>query len=454
MSEKIYALLLRLYPAHFRKAYAEEALQLFRDRARDEKGFFPALRLWLDVLADLAFTVPSEYFHVQRPLISAPAPQRSHGMPAFFVLENESPRLAALLLGGLLSWFALGAIFVLSGQVGNYRPLSSWGSPSQTARLNPQNAASAMLPVTDSDENLDAAERQRVIEGAIANLNKYYVDPDVAQKTADALLAHKKSGDDDGKMDGAAFADLLTRQMKDVSHDAHLEMIYSAVKTLENPPPPPPEAVARYRAEMERRNCTFEKVEILPNNIGYLKFDAFPDAAICESRAAAAMKRLNDVDAIVFDLRGNRGGYANMVALLATYLFDRPTHLNDFYNRSENSTEESWTLPPVPGNRLADKPVFVLTSPTTFSAAEAFSYDLKMLKRATLVGETTSGRGHMGEGHRIDDHFIIRVPGIKAINPISKTNWDGTGVEPDVRVKAADALETAKLLAESKLQKK
>src|ERR1700741_450023 len=103
----------------------------------------------------------------------------------------------------------------------------------------------------------------------------------------------------------------------------------------------------------------------------------------------------------------------------------------------------SGTLPPVPGNRLADKPAFVLTSHSTFSAAEGFSYDLKMLKRATLVGEATSGRGHLGAPHEIDEHFTIRVPGIKVINPISRTNWVGTGVEPDVKIKASDALRAA-----------
>jgi C-terminal processing protease CtpA/Prc len=205
---------------------------------------------------------------------------------------------------------------------------------------------------------------------------------------------------------------------------------------------------------MKQNNCTFEKITILPHNIGYLKFNSFPDASICGPIAAAAMAKLNHADAIIFDLRDNPGGYANMVALVATYLFDRPTHLNDFYDRSQNSTEESWTLPPVPGNRLADKPAFVLTSSTTFSAAEGFSYDLKMLKRAMLVGETTSGRGHMGVQHRIDGHFTIRVPSMKVINPISKTNWEGTGVEPDVKVKAADALRTAMNLAEGNLQKK
>jgi hypothetical protein len=322
-----------------------------------------------------------------------------------------------------------------------------------------QTAAAQLLTTTApttfaEDMTLDAAARHRVIDGASVIVTKYYVDAEVAQKMAIALRDHETNGDDNEATDGPTFADLLTSQMREVSHDQHVAVIYSAVKTTENSPAPSAEEVARYTKEMKQNNCTFEKVAILPHNIGYLKFNSFPNASICGPTATAAMAKLNHADALIFDLRDNPGGYANMVALIATYLFDRPTHLNDFFNRSQNSTEESWTLPPVPGNRLADKPAFVLTSPTTFSAAEGFSYDLKMLKRATLVGETTSGRGHMGAPHRIDDHFTIRVPGMKVINPISKTNWEGTGVEPDVKVKAADALRTAINLAESNLQKK
>jgi len=323
-----------------------------------------------------------------------------------------------------------------------------------------QAAAGQSLTTTEpaapfaEDAQLDAAARHRVIDGAIPILTKYYVDADVAQKMAIAIREHEKNGDDNGATDGATFADLLTRQMRGVSHDRYVALIYSTVTTSDHPPAPTAEEVARYRNEMKQNNCTFEKVAILRHNIGYLKFNSFPDASICGPTAAAAMAKLNHADAIIFDLRDNPGGYANMVALIATYLFDRPTHLNDFYNRSENFTEESWTLPPIPGNRLADKPAVVLTSSTTFSAAEGFSYDLKMLKRATLIGETTSGRGHMGAEHRIDDHFTIRVPGIRVINPISRTNWEGTGVEPDVKVKATDALRAAIALAEGKLQKK
>ena len=324
----------------------------------------------------------------------------------------------------------------------------------QALQPKAQDATGEVTGAEVENAKLDAAQRERVIHAAVSDLTKYYIDPDVAEKMSDALLAHEKSGDDDAATNGEVFADLLTRQMTDVSHDKYVMMVYNTVAPPENLPAPSPEEIARYRKEMEQNNCTIETVTILPHNIGYLKFNAFPDATVCRTTIASAMASLNHADSIIFDLRDNRGGYANTVALVATYLFDRPTHLNDFYNRSENSTEQSWTLPPVPGNRLWDKPAFVLTSPTTFSAAEGFAYDLKMLKRATLVGETTSGRGHVGMGHRIDDHFTIRVPGMRVINPISNTNWEGTGVEPDVKVKSEDALATAEKLAESKLQTK
>ncbi len=320
-----------------------------------------------------------------------------------------------------------------------------------------QTAAQPLITMAPSafaeDTKLDAAARHRVIDGASVIVSKYYVDAEVAEKMAIALRDHEANGDDNEATDGPTFADLLTSQMREVSHDKYVAVIYSALKTSEDTSAPTAEGVARYKKEMKQNNCTFDKAAILPHNIGYLKFNSFPDAAICGPTASAAMAKLNHADAIIFDLRDNPGGYANMVALIATYLVDRPTHLNDFYDRSQNSTEESWTLPPVPGNALADKPAFILTSSTTFSAAEGFSYDMKMLKRATLVGETTSGRGHMGAPHRIDDHFTIRVPSIKVINPISQTNWEGTGVEPDVKVKAADALRTAINLAEANLQK-
>ena len=300
---------------------------------------------------------------------------------------------------------------------------------------------------------LDAGERQRVLDGVASKLKEYYVYPESAQKMSDALREHQKHGEYDAVTDGDAFATLLTKHLQDVSHDKHLRVDYSPYKL---PPDddkgPSPEEKARFQKQLERSNCGFVKVEILPGNIGYLKFNFFGNPDFCGSTVVAAMNFLAHVNAIIFDLRENGGGDPRMVAFISTYLFDKPTHLNDLYNRKEDQTEQFWTLPYVPGSRLADTPAFVLTSEHTFSGAEEFSYNLKNLKRATLVGETTGGGAHPVAGHRIDDHFGIGVPFARAINPVSKTNWEGTGVTPDVVAKASEALDVAEKLASAKTQ--
>jgi hypothetical protein len=440
--EKLYTQLLRLYPAHFRETYGHDALQLFRDRSRDESGFFPKLRLWMDVLSDLAVSIPREYRHAPPAIAPVPVRERCDGAPAFQLLEHQTPRAAALLSALVLSLLPVGAVPVLVDHYGNFQHRDALTAfalarPAQTGSRSPA-----------TQITLDGPERRRVIGAAIANLKRYYIDPDIGEKTADALLAGQKSGLYEAVMDGAAFASLLTMQMRQVAHDPHLRMLYNAVKTPARPPgPPPPEVLADYRKQMEQNNCTFETVRILPQNIGYLKLNSFPYPPVCQSTATAVMASLNQADAIIFDLRDNGGGSPQMVTLLASYLFDHPTHLNDLYNRAKNSTQQFWTLPPIPGNKLADKPAYILTSARTFSAAEAFSYDLQVLKRATLVGETTAGGGYASSFHWIDDHFGIIVPDAMPINPISKRNWEGKGVEPDVKVNADDAQATAEKLA-------
>ena len=307
--------------------------------------------------------------------------------------------------------------------------------------------------VASPEGALDAIERRRVIGETITSLRRYYVYPAAARKMAQSLSRHEQNGDDDSATDGSAFASLLTTQLRAVSHDRHLGISYSQSAIPEGITGPTPEAITHYRQEMERTNCTFEKVALLPRNIGYVKLNSFPDLQLCRSTVEAAMTSLNQADAIIFDLRDNKGGSPEMVAFVASYLFDHPTHLEDLYNRSANSTLQSWTLSPVEGNQLANKPALVLTSSETFSGGEEFAYDLKMLKRATVVGETTAGAAHMVRQRRIDGHFSIRVPDTRPINPVSKTNWEGTGVTPDVKVNAAEALATAERLAQ-KLQQK
>lgn len=454
MSERIYAWLLRLYPARFRAEYEDAALQLFRDRSEHERGLWRGLRLWFDLVADLAASLPRQHLSARRPLAVSTGAGAAD-VPSFHVLEGESLRMGRLVAGSLLSLIAFGGCSILINYLGRYRsPVrvseSGWFGLGFGGPANGQSAGSqgAMAARSDRGGKFDAVERQRVIEGAAENLKEHYHDPAVAEKMAETLAAHEKGGDYNQLSDGAAFADRVTKDLREVSRDPHVVIEYSAA------PLPVPrtgmsgEDLSRYRKAMQRENCTFRKVEILPRSVGYFKLDSFPDASVCEAAARDAMARLNGADALIFDLRDNRGGFPNMVSLIAAYLFDHPEYL---YNPRENTTEASWTRSPVAGSRLADKPVYILTSRTTASGAEQFSYDLKMLRRATLVGETTRGAAHAGVWHWIDDHFGVGIPEARAINPFSKADWEGTGVEPDVRVRAAEALETALGLASRRL---
>jgi C-terminal processing protease CtpA/Prc len=232
------------------------------------------------------------------------------------------------------------------------------------------------------------------------------------------------------------------------TNDRHLRVEFSGNILLKAPSQPVAAVPAGYRAAMQEENCTFEKVEVLPGNVGYMKLNSFPDPGICAATAQSAMARLRDSDAIIFDLRDNTGGFPEMVAKMAAPLFDHPVR---WYNPREG--DGSHWLSPSPGIELANKPVYILTSAITLSGAEQFTYNLKMLGRATVVGDTTGGGAHVGVFHRIDDHFGIGIPETRIINPYGKPDWEGTGVEPDVRAVPANALAVAEKLARNRLEK-
>jgi len=297
---------------------------------------------------------------------------------------------------------------------------------------------------------VDSALRHRVIDGVAANLTQFYVHPAIASQMVVALRAHQKAGAYHDLSDGFQFADRLTSDLRAVSHDLHLRVTFNPFKA---PPQGPPTAqqLARMREQMQSDNCAFEKVEILPGDIGYVKFNGFMSPEICAGTVEAAMAFVAHTRALIFDLRDNGGGDPAMVAFIVSYLFDHPTHVNDLFNRKGTATQ-FWTLPSITGQRLPAQPVFVLTSHHTVSGAEEFCYDLQNLKRATIVGETTAGGAHPTSGHVVADYFMIAVPFADAINPISHKSWEGTGVLPDVKVPAADALATAEQLATRDIQ--
>jgi C-terminal processing protease CtpA/Prc len=305
--------------------------------------------------------------------------------------------------------------------------------------------------------SLTAAMRTEVIEGTLKRLNEAYVFPETAKKMEESIREHVAKKDYEKITSPGELARVLTAHLREVSHDKHLHVDYSAEKrSQDSRKEPSPEEEERMRRFASARNFAFEKVERLEGNIGYLDLRGFMPPSLAGDTAAAAMNFLANTDALILDLRKNGGGSPGMVALLCSYLFpaDPVVHLNDLYFRPDNSTHQWWTLPYVPGKRYTGKDVYVLTSKRTFSAAEECTYNLKNLKRATIVGETTGGGAHPGGPQRINDHFFVWVPTGRAINPISKTNWEGTGVKPDVEVPAELALKTAHVAALQKVAEK
>ena len=317
-------------------------------------------------------------------------------------------------------------------------------APGEPTRIATSQLLTLGPNATVDNLRLDPAARKQVIAGAIAAFDSFYVFPDVARRLGDTIRTRDARGQYDALTNAIAFGIQLERDLREVSRDKHVRMNYS-VRPLSSlpasPPAPSPDELARQRNQMDAMNCGFVKVEQLEGNVGYVKFNGFFDVATCGATASAAMNFIAGTRALIVDLRENGGGQPAMVAYISSYLFSTKTHLNDLWDRRTGRTQEFWTRDDVPGRKFGgEKPVYVLTSANTFSGAEEFSYNLKSLKRATIVGETTGGGAHPVSGHPVAEHFIIGVPFARAINPITKTNWEGVGVEPDIKVPAAEAL--------------
>jgi len=291
---------------------------------------------------------------------------------------------------------------------------------------------------------LDETARARVIDRVADSLRAFHVDAATGKQLAASLRQHAAQGDYRDMRFIDSFARKLTDDLRAVGHDPHLEVRFNYFDLPAGKPERNPAEEAKRLAAV---NCGFEKAELLPHNIGYVKLDAFEDAELCASTANAAMSLVSDGDALVLDLRDNHGGRGEMLALIASYLFAGHTHLGDSYRRWDGSRKESWTLPSVPGRKFLDKPVFVLISNRTFSAGEALSFFLQSLKRARLIGEATVGGSGAIDFEPIDAHFTLVLPTTQVTSAVTKQGWAGTGVQPDVKVPAGQALDTALKLA-------
>ena len=297
---------------------------------------------------------------------------------------------------------------------------------------------------------IDPATPAELVLRLSENLRANYVYPDVAEEVCARLQAHLDAGAYEGIAEGEFLAYALTHHMQEVADDEHLWVRW-------HPEPLPDhegqlrhdeEWLARRKLEAELDNYGLRKLERLPGNVGYLEIHTLHRPEWGGDTIAAAMNTLANTSALILDQRRCTGGHPGMVVLLLSYLFGQePVHLNSIAWCDDGVTQQYWTLPHVPGRRLGDKPVYVLTGPETFSGGEEVAYDLQARGRATIVGERTGGGAHAGASYRLHPHFEAFIPIGRAINPVTGTNWQRTGVIPDIAVPVERALDAAYRLA-------
>jgi hypothetical protein len=306
------------------------------------------------------------------------------------------------------------------------------------------------------DDGSLAAEQmsgQQIVTTALSLLRANYVFPELAEQAASAVEARLAAGEYDD-LDEVTLTELVTSHLQNVTGDKHLRL------QLGGGPPPRRERVREpaepgehedhemRRLTMRRRgrldNFGIRRVERLDGNVGYLDVRRMPVPANAGPAVAAAMELVAGTYALIIDMRHNGGGSPEGVALWCSYLLEeRPTHLNDIFHADTGETRQFWALPYVPGTRYIDRPVYVLTGSHTFSGGEELCYNLQALDRAELIGETTGGGAHPTRGFPISRAVHIGIPFARSINPVTGTNWQGTGVVPDVAVPEAQAYDVA-----------
>jgi len=305
------------------------------------------------------------------------------------------------------------------------------------------------------DDGSLAAEQlsgREIVTKALELLRANYVFPDQAEQAATAIEAKLEAGEYD-HLDEVTLTEQLTRDLQEITGDKHLRVVLGGgpgpgPHRQRVPEPKEPEDHETRRLAMRRRgrldNFGIRQVERLDGNVGYLDVRRVAMPANAGPAIGAAMELVAGTYALILDLRQNHGGSPEGVVVWCSYLLDeRPTHLNDIFHADTGETRQFWALPYVPGTRYTERPVYVLTSGQTFSGGEDFAYTLQALGRATVVGETTGGGAHPTRGFPISAAVHIGIPFARSINPVTGTNWQGTGVVPDVAVPEAQARDTA-----------
>lgn len=288
-------------------------------------------------------------------------------------------------------------------------------------------------------KNINILKKHTLIKRLEQELKDKYVFPEIGKKMGEFVLEKMKMGNYDSFELSEKLASQIEKDLFSIAKDKHLHLLFLNPETEKKS-----EGSLTVRNKLINDNFGFKKSEILSGNIGYIKIDRMAIEREAAGIADEYIKRIAETRAIIIDLRDNQGGAAGMVIFLASYLFDQPKHLYSMYNRLRNRSKDVWTFTDLPGKKPGkDKPVYILTSSKTFSAAEGFAYSLKYHDRVIIVGERTRGGAHPIIWIKLPYNFKLCIPYARIIHPVTHTDWEGTGVIPHYEVSSDKALETA-----------
>ena len=310
------------------------------------------------------------------------------------------------------------------------------------------------------ETDFDKSSKEQTVKQLSALLIDKYVFPETGKKMAEFINSNLKDGKYDEIADPKQFSQILTADLQLISKDKHLTVSFNpkeAAQILDaSGSEEEPKELNLRLEQMKNENFGFFKVERLEGNIGYVDFRTnYSSLEHSKETIKSVLSFISNCKAVIFDLRKNGGCYPQVVQYIESHFFNNePIHLNDLYYREGNRTESFWTLKDIEGKRMPEVPLYILTGKNTFSGAEEFAYDMKNLKRAVIVGESTGGGANPGQFLAINKDFVTFLPTGRAINPITGTNWEGNGVKPDIEVKSENALNKAHSMAIQTLAEK
>lgn len=300
----------------------------------------------------------------------------------------------------------------------------------------------AAVPAITTQQSLSSDAATAVVKETSRLVRENYVFAD----KADGIVSKLENQLADGRYavtDPQQLATRLTEDLQAVTSDKHMSVKFNPEQAAGLRGPRAQGSDAFRQQQMTSSNYGILEMRVLAGNVRYVNISPgfFWDPNKSPRVLDDAMRFLGGGDAYILDIRTNGGGSPATVRYIVSHFMDPGQKLMT-YHMGQGRTSDSRTGP-VPAGKLPTKPLYLLTSPRSASAAEEFASHIKNFKLGKLIGGTTAGAGHRNGLFGTPEGFVVSVSVGTAIHPVTNTGWEGTGVAADVVVPVAEALDVA-----------